>query len=380
MSFTSDSELRYELTPISKVRHSELGTLFSSVVATTPFQSISWFLPWLDVLPADADIYKISLFIDGKPIVFAFVGLCSVRRRLFFKRRIIYLNEYPVEGYDFVIEHNDILSAETIAERSSVWSGLVGFLQNALSWGEICIRLTPECNVDALFFAAAANDLVIENERCSSDVFADFSQYGQWSDVEAALFSSNKRSQIRRARKAYIEKYNVLSVAVASSLEQALAWFDNLGELHTRTWNKRSLPGVFADKAWVRFHQKVIEREFKAGNVQLLKVEAGELGVGYLYNLLCDDRVYNIQSGFYYENDNKFKPGILSHYLALQHNYLAGCSEYHFLAGGESYKQSLSNREIPLWDLRLQKKSFSMVLEKYIVCLVRKIKRLLASR
>jgi CelD/BcsL family acetyltransferase involved in cellulose biosynthesis len=48
------------------------------------------------------------------------------------------------------------------------------------------------------------------------------------------------------------------------------------------------------------------------------------------------------QSGLQYDADGHLKPGLISHYCAIQHYLSAGFSDYDFLAGDSQYKRSLS--------------------------------------
>jgi aspartate aminotransferase-like enzyme len=61
-----------------------------------------------------------------------------------------------------------------------------------------------------------------------------------------ATISSNSRYQIRRALKIY-ESRGPLTVQPARSTEEALAFFEQLGELHERAWSSEpaAAPGAF---------------------------------------------------------------------------------------------------------------------------------------
>jgi len=61
-------------------------------------------------------------------------------------------------------------------------------------------------------------------------------------------------------------------------------------------------------------------------------------------------RVYSYQSGFRYENDPAVKPGLVSHYLAIERHLTAGAAIYDFMAGATRHKQSLgTDRTMMLW-------------------------------
>ncbi|MFL0796119.1 MAG: GNAT family N-acetyltransferase [Cellvibrionaceae bacterium] len=331
----------------------------------------------MESLPVDAEVYRAEFFDDKSLVAFAFVVLCKERRRHIFHREIVYLNEYPVQGYDFVIEYNDFVCQCRGTNSTGLWHALIVALRESFSLDEICIRLTSRKNVQELISIAKESDLNIDVEKEDGDAFADFSLFDSWYALERGLLSSNKRSQISRSNRSYAGRYGEIVLKEADSQDEALLWFSLMGEYHTKTWNERSLPGVFSESAWVAFHERVIKVGFPKGEVQLLRVSAGDHCVGYLYNFLRERKVYNIQSGFYYEAENKYKPGILSHYLAMRYCYSKGLIEYHFLAGGESYKKSLSNESVRLQTVSLKERHFSMRLEEGLVFLVRKAKQLM---
>jgi CelD/BcsL family acetyltransferase involved in cellulose biosynthesis len=56
-------------------------------------------------------------------------------------------------------------------------------------------------------------------------------------------------------------------------------------------------------------------------------------------------KVFFYQSGFMYSNDNRLKPGLVTHTEAIKYYLGRGLDEYDFLAGDSQYKQSLSNAE-----------------------------------
>jgi CelD/BcsL family acetyltransferase involved in cellulose biosynthesis len=83
---------------------------------------------------------------------------------------------------------------------------------------------------------------------------------------------------------------------------------------------------------------------FPRGAIQVLRAE----GVGVLYNFVDRGRVYFYQSGFHYSPDNRLKPGLVMHYLAVEHCLSnPELAEYDFLAGDSQYKRSLGMRQHP---------------------------------
>jgi CelD/BcsL family acetyltransferase involved in cellulose biosynthesis len=74
--------------------------------------------------------------------------------------------------------------------------------------------------------------------------------------------------------------------------------------------------------------------------------------------------VYSYQSGFNYEEDNRLKPGLVSHRVAIEHCLAAGDAVYDFLAGDDRYKRSLGTHGGRLFWLTLQERRLSFSLER----------------
>src|SRR5690606_14565455 len=94
-------------------------------------------------------------------------------------------------------------------------------------------------------------------------------------DILSTL-SRNRRWQIRRSIRHYEQTAGPLDCQSAQSAEQALEWFEQMGELHTRRWNRDGLAGSFANPIWVEFHRRLIGRAFDRQEIQLLKITAGD--------------------------------------------------------------------------------------------------------
>lgn len=153
--------------------------------------------------------------------------------------------------------------------------------------------------------------------------------------------SANTRRQVRRAMALYEQRYGPLRLDAASDVAEALAFFHAAGALHQARWEPRGKPGAFAYPFYVRFHERLITEGLPEGVVELVRVCAGEVPIGYLYNFLYRGRVYYYFSGFRYEADNRLKPGLVSHTLCIERHLAGGMAVYDFMAGDNRYKTSL---------------------------------------
>jgi CelD/BcsL family acetyltransferase involved in cellulose biosynthesis len=192
------------------------------------------------------------------------------------------------------------------------------------------------------------------------------------------VLGGNTRSQIRRSQKLYGAR-GKLALEVAGSPAQALDYFDELVALHRRSWGERGQAGAFLPFVHA-FHKRLIAQRFASGEIQLLRIRAGDSTVGCLYNLVARGTVAFYQSGLALETDGKLKPGLVCHALAVAHDAAAGHRWYDFLGGSSRYKQSLSTDARNLVWLRLQKNRLRFTLEDVAQDVRRRVRAHLASR
>jgi hypothetical protein len=182
------------------------------------------------------------------------------------------------------------------------------------------------------------------------------------------LLSANKRSQIRRSIKQYELDGNV-EVDESRNLDEALAMFDEMVALHQKEWQRRGEPGVFSNNYMLRFHKALIRSRFDRGEIQLLKIGTDSKVIGYLYSFVYCGDVLFYQSGFNYEAENVYRPGLVSHYYAVLHNAGRGAKTYDFLAGEAEYKKSLSTDTTPMYWMRWIRRRPRYYFEKNVLAL-----------
>ena len=157
--------------------------------------------------------------------------------------------------------------------------------------------------------------------------------------------SRNTRHQLRRSNRNYAVEGD-LTLSRADTVETGLEYLAELIRLHDLTWRARGKPGAFATQAVRRFHQALIAMGLPRGEVDILRIAAGAVVIGYLMNFNHRGIVSTYQSGFNYgESGPHQKPGLTCHYLAIEAYRAAGSTSYDFLAGADRYKLSLSNAQ-----------------------------------
>ncbi len=160
--------------------------------------------------------------------------------------------------------------------------------------------------------------------------------------------SANARYQLRRSDRAYAAA-GALTLRRVESLAEAHAMLDELAVLHQATWESRGQPGAFAVAFFRRFHHALIERGLARGEIDLLRVCAGDSRVGILYNFRHRGRALAYQSGFDYGAAARHhKPGLTCHHAAIRFCSDLSLDCYDFLAGDDRYKRSLSDGETSL--------------------------------
>jgi CelD/BcsL family acetyltransferase involved in cellulose biosynthesis len=299
------------------------------------FLSWRWIGSWLRATGAKPLLIQASE--GGRAIA---LGLLtpSRRRRLFLTVNQLCLHETGLAEFDHVmIEHNNFLVARDAP------AGLVADMLRALqaadpAWDEIVLGgVCP-----ATIAEAQAAGLTVVADRTSPDfgvTLPDPAAPGSWEDT----LSSNLRAQLRQSR-SFAERMGPLGLKCADSPSQALEFFEKMIVLHTAYWQGRGKPGAFATPFAKAFHRQIITSRTGSGAAELLELSAGSEVLGYLYNFQYGERVYSYQSGFSYHDDNRHRPGLLAHALAIERARQSGMRVYDFLAGDAPYKARLGQK------------------------------------
>ena len=266
---------------------------------------------------ACSDAFVLTVQRDGQDMALALLNRAGGR---------FYLGESGDRRHDALfIEHNGVLLRR----------GAESILAEALAL--LCdSRPVVLSGVDAAHVRAArqAGLVVVAAERFAPHVVLDALQ-GPF----LASISANARAQIGRSMRLYGPE---LAIARAPGTETALAWFGELVRLHQARWEADGHAGAFGTPAMLRFHEELIRTAHPCGQIDLLRVTAGETDIGYLYNLCQGGHVLAYQSGFAPAANAHLKPGLVSHALAIEHYRAAGAHIYDLLAGAARYKTTLA--------------------------------------
>ena len=297
------------------------------------FTSWAWLENWLHCLPHDLDVRLFVQYQNDSPVCCFFISTRSgFEHRIFYKTRA-YLNVTGDPEYDcLTIEYNGPMTVGTVGMRSAA------FCDQKLQHIEE-FRL-PALGESVNFRELYDNSFRVRT-RSEPSYFVDLSLLRHGSDDYFQSISSSSRRLIRRSIKQY-ESHGPLALTEATCTDDALLMLQKLKFLHQKEWTKRGHPGVFESKFFRRFHERLIKKRFRFGEIQLIEITNASAPVGYLYNFLYDQRVLFYQSGFEYRSGNNYRPGVVSHFLAMSHNAGRNFAKYDFLGGESQYKRSLA--------------------------------------
>ncbi len=264
------------------------------------------------------------------------------------------------------IEYNDILVLPEY--RQEAVRCILDWCQSQsqLKW-VLEITDKPEAWLQHPAFSAEVMDIPAFRVKLT-DAFSDYNTF-------LAQCSSNSRSRIRRAMKYMQQHYGELSLTSLGSHPDA-GTMSNMMSLHRRKWGGTSEGSGFDNPFFVDFHKALMaNKQQHACHCEVLAFYAGDLCLGYTYNLLNHDTVYFYLSAIEYaEESNRFQPGLIMHTLAIAYFASKGFKTYDFMGGDSQYKRSLSNEQYAFTAIHLFKKTWLTRLLSIIKTIVRRFR------
>jgi len=340
------------------------------------FQSWGWIGTWLEQIAKGLQPLVVKVWFEGTLVGMGVFVSGRVTRHQIICSDALFLNEYPFEDRNMIIEYNGLLAEPP--HQSAVYRKTITHL------------LQTHSHCDEIFFGAVNNREVLQLPHAlsedhdkgvelktleeSSTWSVDLDNFGHGIDAYLATLSKNRRSQIRRAFRAY-EEQGPLQLDEASNPEETIVFFDGLKALHTARWEARGRQGSFSNPLWESFHRALIRLRFVKGEIQLIRVSNPSRTIGYLYSFIWRNRVYVLQTGFEVVEDKRLMPGYIVHSLAIAYNKQKGMKVYDLLHGDSLYKRILCNHNETLYWLVLQRKQLKFGLEDCAVKVARWFRR-----
>lgn len=327
-----------------------IAPIWETLVTAAPdasfFLSRPWTETWFQVF---ADQLRPEILIVES--AGGVIGACVLVKRTQsygpLRWRRVHLNTAGEDEDDSPCLESNALLCRAGAEREvadALWSHL-----ETQDWDEFVIdaasdATTLQCIEAAAPTARGAPQNYALEKRSRPNYYVRLTEIHDFTADYEQQLSRNTREQVRRSLKLYGQTGEVVLEA-AGSVARALEMMAELADLHQKAWTARGRRGVFASPRFQAFHSSLIRQAFPDGHIQVLRVATPLQTIGLLYNFVWRGRVCFYQSGLQYTDDNRYKPGLVSHAFAIEHAREQGCSEYDFLAGESRYKSSLSTAE-----------------------------------
>jgi CelD/BcsL family acetyltransferase involved in cellulose biosynthesis len=202
--------------------------------------------------------------------------------------------------------------------------------------------------------------------------YVDLKQIRAAGSSYESILGSSTRSGLRQTYKACGD----IVTEEASDVEMALAFLEEMADLHQKHWIALGEAGSFASPLFAEFHRNLIRRSFSQGAIQFLRFSAGGSVIGLMYNFVHRGRVYFYQSGLAYSENKRVRPGIVSIGKAVQYSLeRPQLIEFHLMPSGDHYKQRMTNASNKVEWLLIRKRN----LRKHTVDALRAVNRKLRS-
>lgn len=311
------------------------------------FISWSWIGNWLESLPADIDARVMRAEHDGELVGLALLVVAPRRGLRVRFGKVAHLHATGRTEFDgLAIEHNGLLLDRRRAQAAR--TALLAFLcDDGREWRSVHLPgLGPRQGIlpDALPLSVKME----VHSRSSAQVLLQpvRDRDGDY----LGLLSAGRRAHIRRSMRACAE-WGPLSLSQAEGVDTALDYFERLLHLHRARRSSLGSTSAFDTPFAHDFHRRLIARGLPRGEIQLVRVLAGQHEVGYLYSLVHRREVFFYQSGFDFGRvDHRFSPGLVTVAMAIEHNARLGHRCFDFLAGDAQYKKTLAtHNETMTW-------------------------------
>ncbi|MEJ7839826.1 MAG: GNAT family N-acetyltransferase, partial [Thermomicrobiales bacterium] len=293
-----------------------------------------WTSTWLEVFGDHVPHLFLVAERDGAPCAITLITQGVGQKRGPVPTRTIYLGtagEPP--GSSICAEYERLLVRE--ADRYDV---SVAILRHIMASGNTWEEFVLDGFVpgDAKAFLQQTGYWFMRNEICRTSDLAAIRAAG--GDLIESL-GKNTRYSIRRS----MRRFGDLTIEWASTGAEANEMFEEMVAIHQHHWQALGEPGAFADARFTRFHQLLIGRLLERDVLMMTRIRSSDQTIGCIYGFIEQNRVLMYQSGFADFDDDKLKPGLVSHAMVMQHCLERGIDEYDFLYGDTRYKQDLSN-------------------------------------
>lgn len=312
-----------------------LGARWRTIRPGSPFLTWTWILSWMEATGA-API----LLCAARGTSEALGLICRVAGTG--SRRVFALTQCGDAARDTpFVEHNGLTGG---ASDPATLRRLAAFLAAArregplAGWDELRLAGVPRAWADG--FAEAGFEVAVRAVHPVHAIDLDALRRIGAGQAQAGL-AAGARWRIGRASRLYGGRA-ALRVERATGRAACDAALTHLEELHQGRWLAAGRPGAFASPVFADMVRRVVARGVPAGEAELLRIDAGERTIGVMLNLIAHGHVASYVTGFVREADNRLKPGLVCHCLAMDMHLREGRAVYDLLAGDARYKRELA--------------------------------------
>jgi CelD/BcsL family acetyltransferase involved in cellulose biosynthesis len=299
------------------------------------FTSWYWIASWLKLIEYKTQLIQVTF--KDEIVGLAFLSEYE-QTKYGFKAKQLWLNRTGDISLDKIWhEYNDILCQAGM--EHSIRAAVLEYFENTLIQFDEFIVGASNNNIAQ---TPISNQLMQHTSWKTNSYSAKLTpEFSNWHSYLQTL-SKNSRYQIKRTAKLFGGIENI-SITRAQSTDEALIFLQAVGEYHKIRWANQN--SGFKNQFFINFHQQFIKEHFDSNIIDILKFHDGDKIFCYLYNFIYKGTVYFYLSGIEYTPDNRLKPGLLSHSMAIA--YYAGLQykKYDFMGGEGRYKDSLSNHK-----------------------------------
>lgn len=326
------------------------------------FVSWQWIGPWLALICPSRHARLLSVF-QGTQLIA--LGIFTLRRRHFGLGPLhLRLHEVGDKVLDsLTIEYNGLL-CENGHEREALAAVLDHLVRNDKRWLTLYL---PGMGVDDVPFEKIRSHGIGMRltKRAAHYIDLEHLRAGG-ADYLSSVLSSKARSAVRRTARKLHAGFGELSLSVAATVDEKLAFFKAMVRLHESHWSEAQQErGAFGDARILRFHERLIVRSSNGEGAQLIRLNAGGQTVGYVYNLAWRGTLYFYQAGIDYRRFGSFgSPGLLLLTHAIEHALANGATRFELMAGDSVYKRTLAMAEGKMVWLSLDRGGWASTLRR----------------
>jgi CelD/BcsL family acetyltransferase involved in cellulose biosynthesis len=326
------------------------------------FISWRWIGAWLALIAPLRYARLLSVFQNERPVA---LGVITQRRRFLGLGPLhMRLHEVGDKVLDnLTIEYNGLV-CESGHEREALAAVLDHLAHNDKRWLTLYL---PGMEADKVPFERIRSLGMGMRSRKHAAYYIDLTELREsGSDYLPTVLSSKARAAVRRTARKLQTGFGELSVAVAASSEERLAFFRAMVQLHESHWSEEEQEhGAFGNSRILGFHERLIAQSENGDGAQLIRINAGDQTVGYVYNLVWRDTSYFYQAGIDYKRFGSCgSPGLLLLTRAVEHALANGVARFELMAGDSAYKRTLGMAENKMVWLSLDRNGWASTLRR----------------